>query len=368
MADVLFVSKPVVPPWNDSSKNLVRDLALGLRRYRPVVLGREGSEPLPVGQTEPLYPASAGGFAPGLRDNARVFGRLVGGPRPALWHFFFAPNPKSSAAGRLARALRRVPTVHTVCSAPRPGTRLPTVLFADCTVVLSRHSEARFLAEGVPAERLRRIPPAIEPLAPLAAEERVAARETHDLPPGRPLLTFPGDLEFGEGARLALHALPALADRDALLVMACRAKTAGAREAEASLRDEAARLGVTERERWIGETPRIHALLGASDVVLLPSIDLYAKMDYPLVLLEAMSLAIPTVVAAGSPAAELAVDGGALAVEARGEALAAALDGLLGDDGARRALGEAGRGAVLERHARGPMAAAYEDLYDTLRR
>ena len=26
-ATVLFVSKPVEPPWNDSSKNLVRDVA-----------------------------------------------------------------------------------------------------------------------------------------------------------------------------------------------------------------------------------------------------------------------------------------------------------------------------------------------------
>ena len=30
MPSVLYVSKPVAPPWNDSSKNLVRDLALAL--------------------------------------------------------------------------------------------------------------------------------------------------------------------------------------------------------------------------------------------------------------------------------------------------------------------------------------------------
>jgi len=368
MADVLFVSKPVVPPWNDSSKNLVRDLALGLTRYVPVVLGREGTEPLAAGRTEPFYPATAGGFAPALRDNARVFGRLVAGPRPAVWHFFFAPNPKSSTAGRVARALRRVPAVHTVCSAPRAGARLRSILFADLTVVLSRHSEARFLAEGIPASRLRRIPPAIEPLAPLPPPARAAARAAFELPASAPVLTYAGDLEFGEGARLAIASLAAVADPEARLVMACRAKTPGARAAEAGLRAEAARRGVAARVRWIGETPRIHDLLGASDVVLLPSHDLYAKMDYPLVLLEAMSLAVPVVVAAGSPAAELAEGGGALAVEAAVDALAAALDRLIGDAEARRIQGEAGRRAVASRYSRSAMAAAYEALYDELGR
>ena len=33
MKHVLFVSKPVAPPWSDSSKNLVRDLAEGIDRF-----------------------------------------------------------------------------------------------------------------------------------------------------------------------------------------------------------------------------------------------------------------------------------------------------------------------------------------------
>ena len=42
-ADVLFVSKPVAPPWNDSSKNLVRDLAGALRSVHGVTLSRRGT-------------------------------------------------------------------------------------------------------------------------------------------------------------------------------------------------------------------------------------------------------------------------------------------------------------------------------------
>ena len=63
-----------------------------------------------------------------------------------------------------------------------------------------------------------------------------------------------------------------------------------ARDAEEALRRRAAELNLSSRTIWVGETPHIHALLGASDAVVLPSTSLFAKMDYPLVLLEAMSL------------------------------------------------------------------------------
>ena len=165
MREVLFVSKPVHPPWNDSSKNLVRDLATGLRRSRPIVMTRRGAPPPMDGvSTTAVYGAAAGGFSPALADNARVLGRLLFGARPSLWHFFFAPNRMSSRAGRFARTVRRVPVVHTVCSAPRRDVPLEAVLFADRTVVLSRRTERRFLEAGVPADRLARIAPAVPPL------------------------------------------------------------------------------------------------------------------------------------------------------------------------------------------------------------
>ncbi len=115
-----------------------------------------------------------------------------------------------------------------------------------------------------------------------------------------------------------------------------------------------------------GETRAIHALLAAADVVALPSTDLYAKMDHPLVLLEAMSLARPVVVARDTPAAELADDEAAVAVDASPDALAAALDRLLDDAAQCAALGVRARAAVEARHAPAPMAAAYESLYDAL--
>lgn len=367
MREVLLVSKPVAPPWNDSGKNLVRDLARSLTRYAPTILTRPGADTgVPGARIETPYARDSGGFAPALVDNARVALRLFGGRRVDLWHFFFAPNPRSSSVGRLASRARRVPTVHTIASAPLRGIPLRDVLFADVSVVLSRHTEERFLSEGIARDRLARIAPAITPLDAPTQAARAATRAEYGWPLDAPVVLYPGDLELGDGAERTIDALAALRRRDVWLVLACRAKTPGARDAELRLRERVHAAGLEAHTRWAGETRAIHALLAAADVVVLPSTDLYAKMDHPLVLLEAMSLARPVVVTRGTPAEELAEGDAAVAVDAEPAALAAALDRILGDAALRASLGERARAAVLARHAPRPMAAAYEALYDTL--
>jgi glycosyltransferase involved in cell wall biosynthesis len=367
MAHVLFVSKPIAPPWNDSGKNLVRDLARGLSRHRATVMVRPGEHP-DVGGAElrAVYGASSGGFAPALVDQARVFAHLATARGHHLWHFFFAPNPRSCRAGQAARTLRRIPTLHTISSAPRDPRAIVPLLFADVHVVLSRHSERRLAEAGLSGARMRRIAPAIEPLTPLAPERRRTLRSELGLPLDAPLVVYPGDLEFGEGGALLVEAQRSLQARGALLVMACRAKTAAARAAEQALRERADAEGLTASMRWVGETARIHDLLACADVVALPSADLYAKMDYPLVLLEAMSLARPVLVARGSAAEELSDEGAALAVTPSAEALAHELTVLLDDAAARDALGARAAHAVRERYAHRTMAAAYERVYDEL--
>jgi glycosyltransferase involved in cell wall biosynthesis len=369
MAEVLFISKAVTPPWNDSSKNLVRDLSASLTRHRPHVMGTRGSHAPwkpPGGVVEPVYLPAGRPFAPALTDGLRVLARLVAGRSCDLWHFFFAPNPRTSTAGRAAARLRRVPTVHTVCSTPAPGAPLGRLLFADVNVVLSHHTEHLLLDAGVPAERLCRIPPIQLPMEVPDEASRRATRAHFGLPADAPLVVYPGDLEFGGGAEVVVRALANPSLRHAHLAMACRSKTAAAREAEVALRARAASLGVAQRIAWVGETPRIHTLLGAADVVALPSASTYAKMDYPLVLLEAMCMERPVVVAQGTAAEELAADGAAERVAPDADAVAVTVGRLLDDPRAARAVGAAARRAVLSRFSPAEVAAGYERVYDRL--
>jgi glycosyltransferase involved in cell wall biosynthesis len=363
-----MVSKPVTAPWNDSSKNLVRDLATHLVHHRATVMSTRGADNALAGVTYAnVYGQTTGGFAPALADNARVMLRLLLGSGHDLWHFFFAPNLRSSQACRLAARVRRAPTVQTVCSAPAPGADLQRLLFADRTVVLSLHTEKLVLAAGIAPVRVRRIAPAVAPLDVMDDATRTAVRIELGFPSDTPLVVYPGDLEFSGAAErmLRVHAA-SLAKQGAWLAMACRAKTMRAREHEQRLRRLAGELGIAQRVTWLGETRRIHALLAAADVVALPAETLYAKMDLPLVLIEAMLLARPVVVASGAPAEELAEAGAAIAVAPEIDATAHAIESLLLDTSMRAEQGLRGRQAALARYHPAVVARAYEDLYDEL--
>lgn len=369
MSRILLVSKPLEAPWNDSSKNLVRDLVLGLKRFDATGLGRKGGETrLGRADLAPVHPARSerrDRFAPALLEQGRVLARLLTDRRADLFHYFFAPNPRTSSVARAVSRLRRKPTVQTVCSVPKADAKLDQVLFGDRVVVLSEHTERRFLDAGIARARVVRIPPAAPPLEPLDAEGRRAARRELGLPADAPLVLYPGDLEFGNGARFVLEAHAAL-PADVALVLACRTKTPRALEIARELRERAHAIGTAARVTFLGETPDILKLVGCADVVALPSDVAYAKMDYPLVLLEAMALARPVVVCEGTPAAELARHEGAVTTGASADAVAEAVAALLSDNARREALGAAARRAALTDYGRTGMARAYEALYSAL--
>jgi len=260
-------------------------------------------------------------------------------------------------------AARRPRTVQTICSAPHEREDA-SVLFCDKNVVLSRRTEARLVSLRVDSSRIHRIAPCVAQPAPPASSQRAAVRERLGLPIEAFVVTFPGDLEFGRGGVIAAEAVSTLGE-DSVLALACRAKTPRARMAATEVQELVKQLGTSQRTHWFGETPSIAALLWVSDVVVLPTDTLYAKMDYPLVLLEAMGMERPVVVCEGTSAEELG-EHGAVVVPPSAEALAAVLLELRDDEAKRRELGATGARAVADVFSPRAMAAAYESLYDEL--
>ncbi len=298
-SSVGFVTKPVEAPWTDGTKNLVRDLVVGLDRE--VVAFSTRGEPLALGKGTriPRGPES-------MPFGARVLAEFSAKP-PGILHFFFAPNPRSCGLARawiLALRLRgfRGKTVQTVASRPREWTK--GLFFADRVVVQSEWAKgelARVREKGISV-----IPPSI-PQRVVTDAEAHAAREALQIDPGARLVVYPGDLEFSRGAFTSARAFALMArkEKDLVLVLACRRKTERAKDVEGDLARYLEKEGVLPRVRFAGEVPDLSALLAASALVLFPVEDLYGKVDHPLVLLEARSLGIPCVLSDHAPLREL---------------------------------------------------------------
>ena len=363
---VLMVSKPVTPPWNDSGKNLVRVLATSLRGRQVHVLTTDGAPPLADHVCgEPVY-GTPGRFAPSLAANARVFFRLLRPDRLSIYHFFFAPNRRSLAMVKLAMLFKRRHLVHTICSAPSSFEEVSGLLFARRVVALSRDTAKKLAGAGV--EGARHIPPSVP--APTSGTPEGLRRVRRELEAETgPLLLFCGDYDFSRTAWTVMEAVPAILGEhpDAVVVFACRMKTARSSQLESEVQELARSLGLEQRVRFLRELPWIHELLAAADLLLMPAEDLYAKMDIPLVVLEAMALGMPVVVADRGPLSELLDDDVGEAVPPGvPEALAGAVVRLLGDPAALKAKGEVAARVARERYSPEVMARAYEDLYDEL--
>lgn len=363
---VQLVSKPVVPPFSDGSKCLVRDLCGYLSRVEPHVLvdGKTGSQ-LGEQVVEHRVYASPGGFSPALSQNLRVFAFLLLQSRAELWHFVFAPNRRSSQIARRLKQLRRIPTIQTIASPPRSFLSPESLLFGDIAVAQSAWTKEQFLKSyregGLTPPRIEEIPPPAPQLAVPSASAVQQSRRQLDIDESTPLFLYPGDLEVSRGADSALEISRALtpllpAHR---MVLAYRDKTPHAAEAAAVLKGNADARYV----RFVQNAPDIRALVSAATAVIFPVDDLYGKVDLPIVLLEALKLGTPVLVLNAGPLVSLC---GAihLADDAREWAQVAAR--LVEDEAFARLTIQGGLDAASVHYHPQKIAQAYEGLYSEL--
>ena len=174
-----------------------------------------------------------------------------------------------------------------------------------------------------------------------------------------PIVLYPGDYEVSTGANTVVAAAQAIGRDfpDARVVLACRRKTVRASSIEAELRERARDLGGLVR--FLGDVPDMHALLTLADVVAMPVDDLYGKVDVPLVVIEALALGKPVVLAKGG--ALESVHTASFVLPSDPAALASACIAAL--RGELRAQAAAGVGLYAERFTPAVVAAAYEEIY-----
>ncbi len=366
---VLLVSPPVAPPWLNGTSVLVRDLAAAGSAFRYHVMGYRGQSP-PGGRAiiEPVY---GSGDGPRMLTLGRLMARLLRPDRCAIHHYFFAPHPRAVRVARIATALPWRRSVHTVPSQPAEGADLSRLVFADRTVVMTEATAVRFRSAG--ARGIEVIRPAVDiperPLGRPEARARLAMLGGAELAfeGDQAVFVYPGDLAFSDGARTfveaAILAAPDLPE--AIFVLACRSKTPSAARVLDELRRRVQAAGIAERVRFVGVVPDMHALLGAATAVVLPVDTLYAKVDTPIVVLEALAQGTPAVLSDVPQLGELAALGEGILVTPRSDssALAERLRQLAQSPSLVRRLGDGARRTVASHFRPDQMAGAYEALY-----
>ena len=342
---VALVSKPLGPPWNDGSSRLVAELLGALAEGdlgpspRLRIFAKPGFQ-WPDESVESVEIRSSG-----ASRNLEITRRLLGRWSAGIHHYFFAPHPSAVAVARLVSALSGAVPFQTICSQPRSFRRAGALCFGERVVALSRWTAERLVAGSVDAAQIGVIAPPLRPLEQPSAERIDAARRSIGFEKGQRLVIFPGDAEPGGGLRTLAQSIPEICRREpgVTFVIACRPKTPLAARSIRWAKELLSRRGAERSVKFVGEINDFQATLAAVDLCVLTPSSLYAKVDFPYALLEAMSLGVPAVVSSGTTLEELVTSGGGWLVPPRSpRVLASTLVAALSD---RPALVEVGREA-----------------------
>ena len=211
----------------------------------------------------------------------------------------------------------------------------------------------------VPADRVRVIwngAPLAE-FAPVSLDQATRTRAELGLPPDALVIGTIGRLNEQKGHRYLIEAAPAVLDRHEN----ARFLIVGDGDLSLPLRRQAQALGLGDLFVFTGHRSDVRELLGAVDVVCMPS--LYEGT--PLALFEAMAAARAIVASAVDGCAEILVDGatGLLVPPRDSAALSRALMGVLGEPRLRARLGAAARLASRE-YDIDRTVRRLQDLYD----
>lgn len=229
--------------------------------------------------------------------------------------------------------------------------------FADRIVTVSAPLQSLLLRRGVPAERIRFIPNAIDPEELQPRCEAVAMRAELKLPAtSRCVIGVIGRLSSEKGHQVFLQAfrllVPHFPDLRALIV--------GKGPLEKQLRVHAVELGIEEKIIFTGhrsDMPDIYRML---DLVVIPSF----SEGHPNVLLEAMACGIPVVSTDVGGVRDSIGKAGLLVQPGRPEELAAAMATVLNDPSRARELATADQSEVLARFDPQQRAQRIQALYD----
>ncbi len=193
------------------------------------------------------------------------------------------------------------------------------------------------------------------------ATARALLDATFPLLAGSPIVTFLGRLTPKKRLPLVLEAFSRVEDQQACLVLAGPDNEG----LETGYREQAARLGIGHRTVFTGPVAGElkDALLASSSVFVLPSYD----ENMGVAVLEAMASGVPVIVSEGVALhTDIREAAAGIVAEPNAEALAWAMERVLGYPEAAAAMGSAGRALVSGRYSWDAVGQQLEQMYRTV--
>jgi len=371
MKTVLLATRPIVPPWDEASKNFAYFLGKTVSGHELTLLGTHDASLPELPETATLAPVYHSAHF-GLREKADLF-RYLRKQRSVfdITHYLFTPTRlnigliRHLARPSTGKTIQTVATLRTDLYSPKTLRRL---LFADRITVYTDATKKKLNDLGL--TNVERIYPGIDLVRYQPRPKSQSVLDQYQLSADDFLVVYPGEYtRLGATdylvETLIRHFTGAVAEPFVFL-FACRIKNEADRVKREEVRERFREAGCLDRVRFDegNATADMAAVYNTADVIAFPVGDLKGKFDVPLIIIEAYASGKPVILSDLEAFREFSNDAiSATIPRLDGQALIDKILYLKHNSDSRAAIGQAARTYAETHFDLRETARAYADLY-----
>jgi glycosyltransferase involved in cell wall biosynthesis len=304
---ILFYTRPIVPPWDEASKNLAFDIANNLsKKFQANLLGTK-KDPFNKRITtqksnlkiEEIYRSANLNFWGRIKLLKRLYRFKL---KVDLIHFLFTPRSLTSLLIKARLKFSKVKTVQTVATLDnkiyQKPKKLKKVLLANKIVVQSKNTLNKLKKVGF--ENVELIYPGIDLKKYKPTTKDTKLIKDLKIKTGDFIILYTGEYTRLKAIDDILEALKILnqspENKNLKLILACRIKNKKDAKKKKQVIDWIKKENLQSNVVFLDTFSEMNKLYNISDLNIFPAREMAGKFDIPLTLVESMACKKPVIV------------------------------------------------------------------------
>ncbi len=307
--NILLYTRPIIPPWDEASKNLAYDIAINMPKNqfeislltpKKSAFNQELVEKYPYIKPEKIYSSPTLNLKEKIQLLLRLFKFRL---NTDLIHFLFTPRSITSFLIRLRLKFSKVKTVQTVATLSKKNLKnskkLKKILFADTIIVQSKNTYQQLKNKGL--EKIKLIYPGINLEKYQPAQKDAETLKKLKLKISDFVVLYTGEYTRLKASDDIVEALKILfkdyPQMDNLkFIFACRIKSKKDRTKKTKIIKTLEKESLLNRIIFLDTFSEMEKLYNISDINIFPVQEMAGKFDTPLTLVESMACGKPIIV------------------------------------------------------------------------
>jgi len=374
MTDILYVTRPLTPPWDEASKIFAYNLATHLQTETIHIMTSALLNGLPNTVIQhPIYRSKKVrefGLCEKIRSLA--FQRNARNTFP-ITHYFFTPARLNAWTIQhlIGGKTVKIQTVATLREDLYSSSDLAKTIFGDYIVTYTKKSQKKLISMGF--KNVRTIFPGIEFSRFFPSEKNMSLLRDLELSENDFIVSHPGEyVRLGATDMLVktlLHYFKTYKNSSMKFIFANRIKNKKDAQKKQSVLRILEQAGISNFIRFTDTISDMPGLYNISDIIVFPVGNLYGKFDIPLVIPEAQACAKPVILSDLEQFSEFTSPDNSIIVKRNGSIdLAHAIETLRINKDYRLRLGNNARVFALKTFSIEHVAKEYEFLYASIQK